>query len=63
MNSKYYPDLASMCLEWMKDSINHSPEGPVNFDCSGEADNFAEVLHDGSVLAKLIDIYHSIPEW
>ena len=52
LNSKYDAELASMCLEWMKDSINHSPEGPVTYNVSGEPENFAEVLHDGTVLAK-----------
>ena len=55
MNSKYDPDLASMCLEWMKDSINHSPEGPVMYDTCGDPENFAEVLHDGTVLAKYVN--------
>ena len=57
MAAKYDTELASQVLQWMKDMINSNlgpDEGPVEFSPDGDMKNFAEVLKDGVVLARLV---------
>lgn len=62
LSAKYDPDLAEQCLVWVRDVINSSlgpttTEVPVYFSTTGSASNFSQVLHDGSVLAKLANCF------
>lgn len=65
--AKYDPELAHECLEWLQDMINSSPvcgdEQPLDFDTSGSMKNFAAVLKDGTVLARMANVLQpgSIP--
>lgn len=50
MNAKYSEELAKECLEWISvitdDSLN----------TAGDMDNFYEVLKDGTLLCKYVDL-------
>ncbi|XP_022706571.1 myophilin-like [Varroa jacobsoni] len=56
--SKYDAQLASEVMDWVKRIVG------VDFDPSGEMDNVHEVLKDGTILCKLINVLKpgSIPE-
>ncbi|XP_055698820.1 myophilin [Phlebotomus papatasi] len=49
INSKYSDELASECLEWIKE-ITGEPAST-----SGDMENFYEVLKDGVLLCKLVN--------
>jgi hypothetical protein len=51
IRAKYDADLAAQCLEWMHDMINDAGD-PIDFNTDGECQNFAAVLHNGTVLAR-----------
>ncbi len=53
--AKFDTELANQVLIWMKDTINSNlaaDEEAVDFDTSGDMKNFANVLKDGTVLAR-----------
>lgn len=50
INSKYSDELAAECLEWIKEITAE----PIN--TSGDMDNFFEVLKDGVLLCKLVNV-------
>lgn len=50
INSKYSDELAAECLEWIKEVTAE----PIN--TAGDMDNFYEVLKDGVILCKLVNV-------
>nr|BAN20387.1 calponin/transgelin [Riptortus pedestris] len=50
INSKYSEEHAHECLEWIK-AITGEPD-----NTSGDMDNFYEILHDGVLLCRLVNI-------
>lgn len=50
INSKYSEELAAESLEWIKEITGE----PIN--TSGDMDNFFEVLKNGVLLCKLINV-------
>uniref|UniRef100_A0A023F9W3 Transgelin n=1 Tax=Triatoma infestans TaxID=30076 RepID=A0A023F9W3_TRIIF len=50
INSKYNEDHAQECLEWIKIITNE----PIN--TSGDMDNFFEILKDGTLLCRLVNV-------
>uniref|UniRef100_A0A1B6CS28 Transgelin n=1 Tax=Clastoptera arizonana TaxID=38151 RepID=A0A1B6CS28_9HEMI len=50
INSKYSEELAQESLEWIKEVTNE------NISTSGDMDNFFEVLKDGTLLCRLINV-------
>ncbi|GFY24406.1 myophilin [Trichonephila clavipes] len=61
IQSKYDPALASQILLWMKDVMG---EPLADIDTSGEREPFYQLLKDGQVLCRLINVLQpgSIPE-
>ncbi|GFS83784.1 myophilin [Nephila pilipes] len=61
IQSKYDPALASQVLVWMKDVMGDNVE---EIDTSGDREPFYQLLKDGQVLCRLINILQpgSIPE-
>lgn len=57
MAAKFDTELANQVLIWMKEMINSNlaaDEQPVDFDTSGDMQNFADILKDGVILARYI---------
>lgn len=50
INSKYSDELAAECLEWIKIITDE------NISTSGDMDNFYEVLKNGVILCKLVNV-------
>ncbi|GAB1605530.1 myophilin-like [Argonauta hians] len=55
VDAKYDEEQASMCLQWMHTVLAENGQA-VEFDTSGSRANFQEVLSDGYLLAKLINV-------
>jgi len=58
ISAKYSAELATQCLEWIKETINDSlndGEEAVDFSTSGDQENLSTILHNGVVLVRLLN--------
>lgn len=51
INAKYSDELAQESLEWVKSITDE------DFSVTGDMDNFYEVLKDGQVLCKYVNLF------